>query len=380
MDNESLAIFQLLASCIAAASGPERTRQLAQAASRLSDWTNVATAAESQGMAPLLAFHLQAAGVRPPQPARRQLQGLRLRHRRASQIRTQVLAEILAAYSTAGIQALVVKGAALAHLIYEQPELRPMADIDILVSRSDARRAQQLLAELDFQAPLPSNGRLPDKHLAVARRPVGGMVVSVEIHHNLFDADYPASLELSDLAGEPLAFPLADTGLESCTLAPEEMLWHLCQHLTLNATVFRSIRLIWMVDVVSFAGRFASAIDWRQVNQHYPLVTSTLSLLNAMSPLSATLQAKAGLKSSIIGGIGLDFEGWPRSSLASQRQKGWQRILGNTFRPSEWWLRLHYGLGSGRALFWHRWLIHPLHILGWVQQLLLERLGLRRRL
>jgi hypothetical protein len=92
------------------------------------------------------------------------------------------------------------------------------------------------------------------------------------------------------------------------------------------------------------------------------------------------LQAKAGLKSSIIGGIGLDFEGWPRSSLASQRQKGWQRILGDTFWPSEWWLRLHYGLGSGRALFWHRWLIHPLHILGWVQQLLLERLGLRRRL
>jgi len=94
-----------------------------------------------------------------------------------------------------------------------------------------------------------------------------------------------------------------------------------------------------------------------------------------MTPLPEALLNQAPL---IIGrapqGIGQDFQGWPRSSLAAQREKGYRRILRDTFFPSEWWLRLYYGLGSAGILFWHRWVRHPLAILGWVKQFLHERL------
>ena len=41
-----------------------------------------------------------------------------------------------------------------------------------------------------------------------------------------------------------------------------------------------------------------------------------------------------------------------------------KRILQDTFFPSGWWLRLHYGLDSAQPLFWYRWFRHPLYILG----------------
>jgi hypothetical protein len=51
--------------------------------------------------------------------------------------------------------------------------------------------------------------------------------------------------------------------------------------------------------------------------------------------------------------------------------------LRDTFFPSEWWLRLRYQLGCARSLrlAWHRWLRHPLYVLGHVARALLERLG-----
>ena len=88
-----------------------------------------------------------------------------MQHAHANHVRAKVLAEILDAFQDAGIQTLVLKGAALAHLVYPHPGLRVMRDVDILVSKSEARRAQARLAEMGFDAPPPGD-KLPAKHLA----------------------------------------------------------------------------------------------------------------------------------------------------------------------------------------------------------------------
>ena len=240
--DESKAAYHLLAYCARAKCNDAQHQQLAQKASKLNelnDWAKIPSQAEAHGLAPLLYLHLQAAGVELPLTAKRELQGLYLRHRRANQVRTRVLSEIISAYQAAGIQALVLKGAALAQLIYPQPGLRPMRDLDILVKKSEAIRAQQLLAELGFHAPLPKNGLLPNKHLASASLRTEGFLTSVEIHHNLFDETFPASMEIEDLTVSPLSFSLPQSNLTAYTLGYEDMLWHLCQHMTWNASVFR---------------------------------------------------------------------------------------------------------------------------------------------
>lgn len=365
-----------MALCARAECNVTHYRQLAQEAAEFTEWEKVPAHAEVHGLGPLLYVHLLAAGVPFPPAVKRELLGLYLRHRYANQVRMRVLHEILTAYDAAGIQALVLKGAALCHLIYPEPGLRPMRDLDLLVKKSETRQAQNLLADLGFNAPLSASGTLPDKHLAAATLHTEGLLVSVEIHHNLFSETYPVSMEMDDLTVAPLSFSLGPDGLTAYTLGYEDMLWHLCQHMILTAGVFGANRLIWVADIVSFAEHFVAEIDWGRVEERYPLILNTLSLLHFMTPLSKTLLSQVPLE---IGrapqGIGEDFQGWPRSSLAAQRKKGYQRILCDTFLPSEWWLRLYYGLGSAHPVFWCRWVRHPLHILGWVKQLLLERMG-----
>ena len=81
-----------------------------------------------------------------------QLLALTIRHRRRNDIYSLGLREILHAFNAAGIDAVVLKGAALAHVLYPAVGLRPMSDIDLLVDPRLTRRAQVLLAELGFAA------------------------------------------------------------------------------------------------------------------------------------------------------------------------------------------------------------------------------------
>jgi hypothetical protein len=309
----------------------------------------------------LLYTHLQATEISLPAGLKRQLQGLYLRHRHANQVRTQILGEILTAFQSAGLQVLVLKGAALAHVSYPHPGLRPMRDMDLLVEKSAAWEAQRILAGLGFNAPVTGGETLPSKHLTAAMRQTGGFLVSVEIHHNLFHDDYPISLGLKDLSFPPLAFSLPQ-GLTAYTLGYEEMLWHLCHHIVNIAHPFR---LIWVADIAGFAEHFAAEIDWQRVNHDYPRILNILSLFDAMTPLSESLRQRALIKTGRAPeGIGEEFQGWPRHAVARWRMKGYRQFLDDTFRPSDWWLRLYYGVGTHRSLFWQRWVQHPLHILG----------------
>lgn len=356
---------------------PAYYQALAQTAHELTDWTEIPSQAETHGVGPLLYVHLRAAGVQLAPEVKQQLQGLYLRHRRANQVRTRMLVEILEVYRAAGIQALVLKGSALAHLLYPEPGLRPMGDIDLLVSRGEVHQAQRLLAELGFDAYLPSTTDLPDKHLLAATKQIDEFPISVEVHYDLFNQGYARSTTLENLAGKVVPFSLP--GLTAYTLGYEDMLWHLCQHIAYHTTVWRPVRLIWAADIVGWAERFALEIDWASVARRYPYILNMLSLLHFINPLSETLLRQGSLK---IGpaprGIGRNFQGWPHSSIARQREKGYRGILRDSFCPPEWWLRLRYGLGSSSPLFWHRWVRHPLHIVGWMIHLLVGRLRWRR--
>lgn len=355
---------------------PEEQEKLAQQVNTVNNWPEVLAQANTHGLGPLLYFHLKAAGVTLPPEIKRELAGLYMRHHHANRVRAQVAAEILAAFQAEGISALALKGFALAHLLYPEPALRPMSDIDLLVKPAQARQAQEILAELGFNAPPPPPGRLPGKHLANATRHADGLTISVELHHNLFNLGHPHSLELAELTAPPVPFALGE--LTAYTLPYEEMLWHLCQHLTIIGQPFR---LIWLADIVGLAERFAPAIDWPRVERNYPEVLSALSLFHFITPLSEQLRRAAALRiGPAPAGIGQEFQGWPARSIRQQRArgKGYGRILGDTFWPAEWWLRLYYGLGSARPLFWYRWLIHPLRVLGWAGQLVARRLGRKR--
>lgn len=63
-----------------------------------------------------------------------------------------------------GSDELVLKGAAMAHLVYPQPVLRPMRDLDLLVRAEEVYRAYALLPEIGAEpAPRPRPGPPPSR-------------------------------------------------------------------------------------------------------------------------------------------------------------------------------------------------------------------------
>lgn len=388
---EDVRVYRLLMGCARAECQAVHYEQLGRAVAGLSSWERVPAMAEAHGLAPLLYVHLKAAGLGPPAGVQRQLRGLYVRHRQANQARARLLRDIVAAFASAGIPMRVVKGAALAHVLYAEPGLRPMSDLDILVPPAEVWRAQRLLASLGFNAPLPTSSALPHRHLAAATRQVDGLPVQVELHHQLA-SDYFSSAwlyvrsalfkaggtgrapGLQGLAGPPCTFSVQ--GETAYTLGYEDMLCHLSQHLVSHVNAWDFGRLIWVADIVSWAERFVAEIDWEQLRRRCPAVLGTLSLLHWMTPLSQAVLGAAGVQlGRAPDGIGLEFQGWPRLPRAGWPARGYGRVWRDTFFPSEWWLRLRYAAGSARSLFWYRWVRHPLYILGHVVRAGLERLG-----
>jgi len=398
------AVCRLLAACARAACEPLHHERIGRAAERLlgletaweAAWEAVPDLAAAHGMGPLLYTHLRAARVPVPRSTLRTLRGLYARHRVANRIRLRVLGDVLAAFEAAGIRVLVLKGAALVHLVYPEPALRPMSDLDLLVARADLARAQKTLAQLGFRVG-PDDDRQDGsiqprhRHLVPATRRVDGLAVPVEIHHRLF-SDYfdavrawvgcsgargPAYNDLfNDLyAGRRAIEPWPFEGA-AYTLGHEAMVDHLCRHLRSHVNVWDDARFIWIADVVSYVECFCAEIDWERVRQQYPQVLGMLSALHAMAPLSdEPLRCASIAVGPAWGDADVAYRGWPRVRVGEGREWGYRRILRETFAPAEGWLRLRYGLGAGRSLTWYRWVRHPLHLLGQVGRVVLERAG-----
>jgi hypothetical protein len=101
----------------------------------------------------------------------------------------RLLAEIAERLKAANIPCAALKGAWLAHHAYPHPALRPMRDIDILVSPDHANAAFDLLkdhgfVERNLSEPSIEHALAHGKHLPGLVSPKD--TISIEIHHRLF--------------------------------------------------------------------------------------------------------------------------------------------------------------------------------------------------
>ena len=73
------------------------------------------------------------ANYRPPAPIMAELRADHVAKIALAERRCRQLTDLVASFAQAGIHPIVLKGTALAHWLYDAPELRPSADIDLLV-------------------------------------------------------------------------------------------------------------------------------------------------------------------------------------------------------------------------------------------------------
>jgi len=321
--------------------------ELRRAAAAVSGWPEVVELAEQHGTAPLMYRHLRDAGVTVPPDVLSQFQALYVRHRRANDVRLRILGEILEAFRASGIETRVLKGPALMFLVYGNPALRPVSDLDILVRECDAGRAQRSLRALGFSAPEDKVTSEMRHHLPTATRSVDGILVQVEIHRDALSMDGRSSIALADEREPPLTFELR--GHDVSTLGVHDMLWQVSEHLV--GSLPRPVRLIWIADVVGFTEKYSDLIDWARIAREHPVVLNVLAFAHAMTPLRPDILCHVPdhLVRAQASGAGDALTWHPRGGV---RAAGRLRHLQRTVAPPAWWLGLRYGRSgvSGRFL------------------------------
>ena len=299
--------------------------RLVDAASRLTRWAEVPDAAEAHGLAPLLYRHLSDAGAPLPMETRQQLFASNVRHRDANQYRFEILGQILEAFEREDIRVVVLKGAALAHLLYESPGLRPFGDLDLLVEPQAAWRAQSVLGSLGFVAAqsAPTDRRLFSASSSAPRHQAGRRA-----HHPGGDPHERFVARHAGLA-HARGYSPARRGVSTSPAARRlrSDMWtcctHLCRHVAERASL---LRLIWVADIVWYAARYASEISWGGAGAP-PAVRHQRVV--ALAPGDAA--ARAGSRACCSGGWRRDARRWrslpaargdhqPRSSCCGDRR------------------------------------------------------------
>jgi hypothetical protein len=333
---------------------------LIHSATRVADWRTLPDAAEAHGLAPLVHRHLTEAGVKVPTEIRQQLFGLAELHRETNRVRFRALGEVCDTFAAAGIRVILLKGAALAHLIYPSVGLRPSGDFDLLVDASQAAEAQSVLAELGYSADaFPLDRRLASHHhLPAASKLCDGYFVQIELHTDAFSRDVREALTLACAAVQQQMIDV--DGRTLATLGHADMLHHLCRHLAERSSL---LRLIWVADVAGYAEKYSREIAWNDLRERHPFVLNALSLLHLITPLPApVLEHVTPPRGQDIHGVGVTCT--PLSD-AVQWHRPLAAIAHDLFAPSEWWIRLYYGATDRSSARWCRWVTHPFHVGCW---------------
>lgn len=334
---------------------PDSRAAIRRACLDIADWDAVVHQAELHGLAPYLHRQITGSGAEIPTQYLRKLKYLTLRHRDANRIRDRALTEMIEILGARGIDVLLLKGAALAHLVYESPGLRPMSDMDLLVAPDRLEDASDAVRRLGYTE--PGRGRPPadHHHLPAMSRTISGLGISVEIHHDAIAPDNIGSIRLDSLTEPAREFRIDDTAARA--LGHIDMLRHLWRHALQPR---ETMKLGSALDIVLYASCFAEDIDWPRIERDFPEIVTGLSLLGYLVRLPPALAGHVPAPASPPpGGVGIGMA--PLSKLRHQRH-----LVARLLDPSDWWLRGFYNVPPGRPLVVTKTIRHPARILFWL--------------
>ncbi len=200
---------------------------------------------------PQLFRRLQQDGVRDPLMGR--LRGIYRHTWYANQLRLQDLADLVRALGARGIEAMLLKGAALVVGWYDDAGVRPMDDADLLVRTPAAAPAAEALAALGWRPAIPMTvshrtaGHAMDFYDARGRR--------LDLHwHLLPECCWPDA----DAAVWARSRPAAVRGVPVRVLGPADQLFHVATH-GVRWEPVPPVR--WIPDAAQVLGR-GDAVDW----------------------------------------------------------------------------------------------------------------------
>lgn len=183
---------------------------------------------------------------------------------------------------------VIRKGMYLAHVVYPDPGVRPMMDLDLLVERENAKRAVEVLEDLGYASgkpthelrriePLPRDEQVYWRmhvvnNLPTLFRPTSDPLV------RLFAVDFTVGIFLTALQCEISTSDVVEraddvrvAGARALVPAPEDLILDLCAHLYKESTTLRYMhrlkyqRLIQYCDLRESLLHLGDRLEWERL-------------------------------------------------------------------------------------------------------------------
>jgi hypothetical protein len=231
------------------------------------DWQRVLNLALHHDVAPLLQHALRTMPLPSAVPAAAltELHRARAANALRSALLYDELAGVLAWAHRQHIDIIVMKGAALAEMVYGDRTLRPMRDVDLLVRPEHLEAVEAFLTARGYtldaeRARAREWYRRHDYHVAYYKRSAGLPTLCIEPHWHLDLPSRPFRIDLEGIWTR--AVPAVVAGVEAKTLSPEDALLHLCLH-ACKHKLTASLRSY--CDIAAVVHRHAAQMDWTRV-------------------------------------------------------------------------------------------------------------------
>ena len=222
------------------------------------DWDEISRLAQELGVAPLLYSRVQD---RPIPPSA--LQKLRTAYTHTAMHNTRVyhfLGQALDALSEANVPVILLKGAHLAKCVYGNIAVRPMGDVDVLVTPDKGLTAARVVESLGYKAVCAATREWITKrhHLPHFTNEAG---ITLEVHAGPRFVNLRGPISDEEFAGLwERARDAEIDGRRVSALSPEDEILYLCLHAS-TADGFR-VDLRPILDIAQVVERYADEIDW----------------------------------------------------------------------------------------------------------------------
>lgn len=250
----------LLCACLRLRHDPTAIDAVRAAASGVADdWEPVLARMESERITPLLHRTVTGLGIFPATLEQAGLQSYRSTSLR-NLLLLHALTECLQQLAAAQVPVIILKGAALAEVIYGNIGLRPMGDIDLLVHPRDVATVRSTLEGLGYTLDRVEThpGALTEHENELSFSRPGHVNVNLDIHWSLFDSPYYQSRIAMDWFWQT-AQSARIAATPALMLGPEAQVIHLCGHLGLH---HRAEGLLWWHDIAEVLFFYGDQLDW----------------------------------------------------------------------------------------------------------------------
>lgn len=162
-----------------------------------------------------------------------------------------------------GVPVILLKGAALARIVYGDIGLRPMSDLDLLVPESQVYVAQKAVRDLGYnEVGTPEEQDDTERH----HRHLPGLVregtpVLVEVHRHIVRRDAGLYFDIAGFWSR--AQEISVGRKQALVLAPEDLLIHLALNFFLDRRFRSNAALRQLCDVAESLRFYTNSISWR---------------------------------------------------------------------------------------------------------------------